>query len=486
LLFYYQAESALAFACHQEIEPQLALENWLGANRQLLNFQRRHRQRALLLDMDATIRQPQALLDVCQRIGLTLKALLPNTTPIPDQDFIERHLAHYLVASNPEVQSLHAELEASAHPLDEVPPLEIQIQPLELFSKQRQRMAQQREQQQELDKTVKKLQIAEHSLKEQNTQQLQLQAHLDQLTLARDEQLKLNSQHQAKFEKIQQEHQTLNAKNKEITQENELLFLQLHQVQEELGKISQQKQQLEQQAQKDQLSQQQYQTKIDQLTQARDKQVKLNTQLQTKIDKVQQEHQTLNAKNKEITQENELLFLQLHQVQEELEKTFLLRKPLDRQAHQLIETAKNGNLQELEQLKKELLSKEREIEKYHLRETKLKQTLSWKITAPIRAIAKPFKKMNKVEMKIQKQINLLRNCNLFDEAWYNATNEDVMKDGYDPVKHYVLFGATEGRNPSPVFNTLHYLENNPDVAEAGMNPLVHYVQYGMTEKRHIG
>ena len=120
------------------------------------------------------------------------------------------------------------------------------------------------------------------------------------------------------------------------------------------------------------------------------------------------------------------------------------------------------------------------------RETKLKQTVSWKITAPIRAIAKPFKKLSKEQMKTQAQIKLLRTCGLFDEAWYAATNEDVVKDGYDPVEHYVLYGAAEGRDPSPVFNTRRYLESNPDVAEAGMNPLFHYVKYGREEDRSVG
>ena len=66
LLFYTSAESAVASACLQEIEPQQALETWQAASRQLLNFQRRNRRRALLLDMDAAIRQPQALIDICR------------------------------------------------------------------------------------------------------------------------------------------------------------------------------------------------------------------------------------------------------------------------------------------------------------------------------------------------------------------------------------------------------------------------------------
>ncbi len=73
LLFYTNAESALASACLQEIDPQQALKTWQDSSRHLLNFQRYHRRRALLLDADAAIRQPQALIDICQLIGLTLE-----------------------------------------------------------------------------------------------------------------------------------------------------------------------------------------------------------------------------------------------------------------------------------------------------------------------------------------------------------------------------------------------------------------------------
>ena len=101
----------------------------------------------------------------------------------------------------------------------------------------------------------------------------------------------------------------------------------------------------------------------------------------------------------------------------------------------------------------------------------------------MRAIAKPFKKKSRDQESTQEQIDLLRACGLFDEAWYIAGNEDIAKEGSDPIEHYIRFGAAEGRDPSPAFSTRSYLEKNPDVVEAGMNPLVHYAKYGMAEKR---
>ena len=50
--------------------------------------------------------------------------------------------------------------------------------------------------------------------------------------------------------------------------------------------------------------------------------------------------------------------------------------------------------------------------------------------------------------------------------------------GFDPLEHYLLYGAGEGRDPGPEFSTAGYLERYPDVAEAGVNPLLHYLRYG--------
>ena len=132
-----------------------------------------------------------------------------------------------------------------------------------------------------------------------------------------------------------------------------------------------------------------------------------------------------------------------------------------------------------------LLIKEGEIEKQRQRVTKLKQTVSWKITAPVRAMAKPFKRSSKQQKKMETQVKLLKTSGLFDEAWYLAEYSDVASEGADPVEHYLRHGAAEGRNPSSVFNTQFYLESNPDVAATGVNPLVHFVKFGRAEGRTV-
>jgi hypothetical protein len=65
---------------------------------------------------------------------------------------------------------------------------------------------------------------------------------------------------------------------------------------------------------------------------------------------------------------------------------------------------------------------------------------------------------------------------LFDEGWYKENYPDVAAVGIDPIEHYLSCGAVEGRNPSPLFNTLRYLSSNPDACAEGQNPLLHYIR----------
>jgi len=72
---------------------------------------------------------------------------------------------------------------------------------------------------------------------------------------------------------------------------------------------------------------------------------------------------------------------------------------------------------------------------------------------------------------------------LFDRRWYLANNPDVAVKSEDPVLHYLLYGAQEGRAPGPNFDGNGYLKANPDVAGLRINPLVHYTQFGHNENR---
>ena len=97
---------------------------------------------------------------------------------------------------------------------------------------------------------------------------------------------------------------------------------------------------------------------------------------------------------------------------------------------------------------------------------------------------------------------------LFDPEYYLAANEDVVKSGADPLRHYLDHGAVEGRLPfaldtdeiDPLVEALHridfseddafafdarlYRDLNPDLAHADEDALVdHYRNHGRAESR---
>lgn len=83
-------------------------------------------------------------------------------------------------------------------------------------------------------------------------------------------------------------------------------------------------------------------------------------------------------------------------------------------------------------------------------------------------------------------IELIANSDLFDAEWYLEAYPDIARSGQfaeNPVVHYTLFGAFEGRKPCPEFDSAFYLKQYRDVASAGMNPLAHYLRFGRDEGR---
>ncbi|WP_177419180.1 hypothetical protein [endosymbiont of Lamellibrachia barhami] len=589
LLFYIRAESALAYALQQGVDPEQFMEAWYASNQVLIHFQRRNRRRSLLLDAEMAAQQPEALAEACQRIGLVLQAANPSPILTTAAPALECLLASQFLGEQPAIQDLQMELEASAQPLGETTahespqPLEVyhsyqqgqvrvelltqardeqaklaverqdQIQQLtkvrdeqeklaterqtqltqakqaqekleaanketgqenellllqlhqvqeelEAVFLQKQQIGQAQEEQgtklkqlqQELDEAKRHFQAEEKIRKGLAGEQQKLQSQVGQLTKARDEQAKLATERQAQLTQARQAHEKLEAANKETGQENELLLLQLHQVQEELEAVFLQKQQISQ-AQEEQGTklkqlqqeldeakrhfqaeekirkglageQQKLQTQIEQLTKAKDEQAKLATERQTQLVQARQSQEKLEAANKEVEQENELLLLQLHQVQEELEHYFLKYQELVRELE--------------EQTKAESSDSEEQREPEKSRPTRASN-----ITAPIRALTKPFRLTNKAKKREKVLVNLLKGSGLFDETWYLAEYPDVAQAGIDPVQHYLCYGASEGRNPSPKFDTTFYLTTNPDIAQAEINPLIHYLRYGKEEGR---
>lgn len=83
----------------------------------------------------------------------------------------------------------------------------------------------------------------------------------------------------------------------------------------------------------------------------------------------------------------------------------------------------------------------------------------------------------------KKNGQLMHQSNYFDPDWYLETYPDVAASPNDPATHYLIFGAVEGRDPSPRFSTRAYSEQYLDVAVSGINPLIHFLTVGINEGR---
>jgi glycosyltransferase involved in cell wall biosynthesis len=72
---------------------------------------------------------------------------------------------------------------------------------------------------------------------------------------------------------------------------------------------------------------------------------------------------------------------------------------------------------------------------------------------------------------------------VFDLDFYVTRNADALKDGANPINHFLSQGWREGRNPVDWFSGNQYLARNEDVLCAGVNPLLHYLLAGKAEGR---
>ena len=85
--------------------------------------------------------------------------------------------------------------------------------------------------------------------------------------------------------------------------------------------------------------------------------------------------------------------------------------------------------------------------------------------------------------RIRKWHKIIKESGKFDKVYYLKQNPDVRKNWDDPIEHYLLYGAKEGRDPNAWFDSDFYLAIYSDVRESGINPFVHYLLYGMQEGR---
>lgn len=137
-----------------------------------------------------------------------------------------------------------------------------------------------------------------------------------------------------------------------------------------------------------------------------------------------------------------------------------------------------------EQLTRDVEQKELQLQKAKDRAQNLKQTVSWKMTAPLRALSRPFKDHTASSSAPVSNVERIAESGLFDELWYQHRYPEMADSGLSAIEHYIKIGADKGYNPSELFDTRWYLQTYIDVAQGSINPLLHYILHGKAEQRH--
>ncbi|WP_299195347.1 hypothetical protein [uncultured Amphritea sp.] len=199
-------------------------------------------------------------------------------------------------------------------------------------------------------------------------------------------------------------------------------------------------------------------------------------------DELKIQNQQQENKLKGIVEENSLLLLQLHKVQEDLERLFIEKKDTHiKQKQYQREIIKLEN--KLRNTTADLASKNYRLDLILQDVDEMKRSVFWKTGAPVRVVASMLNKSKKQRIKLEKEIELILSSEFFDAQWYLEQYPDVAESSISPAEHYLIYGGSEQRFPGPLFSGVWYTETYPDVAESGINPLLHYIKFGKAEGR---
>ena len=512
LLFYRNPIVGLSLAINQGLLISDYINNWLGSARCLIGFQKLNRENSLLIDYDAFLEYPHEILKYLNKIGIEASAEcfsgidLPSNTVINDSGFLAGSI---LVGQHRELKQTLSELQASSVLFREwsKPSLNQAFSSIEQYQKMISQFNSHEQLVQELLTQVEKqsnaIQLLEAESNETRVRLTKTQNVSEQLLIENkeNEQVLLSLKekeleaHELKIALTETQRE-----KSSVQSENELLLLQLHQVQEELEQTFIQKKQGEGESKK-----------MSDLIETQEKQLetlnKENAALKQNSEK--QTHQS-----HEFESENELLLLQLHQVQEELEHYFSENQKL--QDSIKIENEQQNST--IRKLKATVVTRTDNKAKRKINKNDLKALFhrSW-YQKQVGKVFRPFShylsngKKNQFsphplfDAKYYIEHNQLENLKenplthfltigvehglsphpLFDLEWYIKINPDIHESDKNPLVHYLKFGGFEDRDPSPKFSSKDYLEKYPDVGQSKMNPLMHYIVFGQNEDRVI-
>jgi hypothetical protein len=369
LLLHERPERMLVEAMRAGTAPEAMLERWMQACRRLLDFHRRNRGRASLIDVDVALAAPAGFIEFCARsFGSAVPARIPRPVTAASGTEIAHLIAAQMIAQSREVNRLLAELEALSSPIGEP-----QNAP-----------------------TIDCAAVFREQLK-----------HRESLNaIAREREAALAQ---------------LDAKQAEYQKEKELLLLQLNQLQEELEGLSSEMRRLRDSAAAQQAERErqvrELQARITQVEAERAELAALAEARNGEVIELRTRLEAADAGLREAKQDNELLLLQLHQAQEELESSYrqfqsanARQKKTEEELRQTAAALTSAN-RELESTTAELKSATRELRLTRERLRKSKEMLalarrkisyrerrirymessrSWKVTAPLRAMVNLF------------------------------------------------------------------------------------------------
>ena len=302
VLVYSAPEFVICNMLQQQVDAPADMDSILAAwnryNTELLRFY--NRDRCLLINAQTALQQPSVLLEKMAD-AFALRLQLPAEEARQNTSRVAAGLACSLISdtSPTDQNALYQELESTAD-------------------------------------------IISSGVRPSTQEKLQAWSEYNRLIRELNNNASLTEQQQRELETLkaeleQQTHNNLN-KQQELERENELLLLQLHQVQEELEQHFLNNQELGKKEKQLTIDIQRKQQEIDSLK-ATTSQLGANIHAkQQEIDNLKANTSQLNASiqaKQELEQENELLLLQLHQVQEELEQHFLNNQELGEKEKQL-------------------------------------------------------------------------------------------------------------------------------------------------------
>jgi hypothetical protein len=391
ILVSISPEQALARAIENPADQrssQNVLDEWQATHQAMLRFHLRHPEHSLLISAESVQAAPASFVQFAsQRWSLPLEAP-QQTSEFTPTNPLALLLARQITEQYPETAALHDEILASLSPaqapaeatfelggfehqphIDALRALledqkykashaELNIQYKESQKEGELLLQQLHQVQKELESLFlkhadqeKQTQTAQARIKELGATQekeqqatKQLQQQLEKVAKDADQQAKSLQQANQEKASLAQQHEALKLAHKESQEEGELLLLQLHQVQEELESLflkhaDQEKQTQTAQArtkellgarEKDQQSAAQLQQQLQQSKQEKENLATQVQKLKQAHQTSQEEHQNLQRRHSELEnqlsdtrEENDLILLQLHRVQEELEHYFL-------------------------------------------------------------------------------------------------------------------------------------------------------------------